>query len=214
MILFATDFDNTCRQTLEIAMNISSDSDVKLFSDTANREQLRAALAENECGLFALSHGRPEYLTGQHNIPAISVSDADVIKCPVFAFACHTGTMLGRELAKLGIYWWGYTGQIIAPPNDYELQALFVPVFQYLRDNFVEHSNDIKYMDFMNNVYKLCTALKDDLEDRYTDNNQIDFEVLMCAERIWNRLRLWLPGSEDVASHPEITSELIIDGWL
>lgn len=140
MIFFTPAYDAATQLNLAIARAIRPPGCEALFGAEATRERLLDALAENHGDpLFAMSHGEKDRLLAQNlattEALALTASDAARIgRRPLFVFACHTASELGRDLAASGAVYWGYTGAINAPAENPELAPLFIPIFERIRD--------------------------------------------------------------------------------
>lgn len=204
MIFFVPGYDPATESNLAVAERILPEDCRPLLKEHASRENLVAALAREEIPLFAMAHGVREALLGHGHERAFSEKDIIVLgRRSVFAYACHTAGTLGREAARGGAIWWGYTGAIQCPDSSAAFLPVFVGVFSRIRDAFsrARSFEDCRaVLLLIGNFYDETVS---EVGDLMLDNPDLDTtEANYCLTHLWQRLRVWWPGEELPLKHP------------
>lgn len=160
-----------------------------------------------------MSHGRPDRLLAQRGETALASEDLQLLAPrPVFAFACHTASLLGREASRGGTVWWGYTGRITAPELSHEVLSLFTSVFGYIRDAFAPADSAASRRAVLLRIAELCHEAEREVDDLLlaTDVDLDAASVLLCLLQIWQRLRVWEPGVPEPMKHPDAPPPILL----
>jgi len=116
MILFVPGSDEPTNANLDIGKRLAN-GHIHLLAEKAIRSNLIELLHElkNE-SLFSMSHGKSDMLLDNNRETAIGIDDKHLFtNRVVYAWACHTGSNLGKHIADNNGIWWGYTGAVTAP---------------------------------------------------------------------------------------------------
>ncbi|HEX8208586.1 MAG TPA: hypothetical protein VF584_00270 [Longimicrobium sp.] len=207
MILFAPAYDDATDATCRLAERFADEATVVLLRHNATRTNLLDAVSagEGDDGVLAFSHGTEGTLAAQDSAVALDAHDASLLEGRrVLAYACHTSTGLGEVMARGGVVWWGYTGTILAPPEGSGREQIFGPVFDYLVGSFLSGVDRSGLREVFTKLRALCHHAEKALYVLF-DSGVAGLEDFGCLLHIWNRLRVWLPGSDAPEHHPEST---------
>jgi hypothetical protein len=205
MILFAPAYDDATDATCRLAARFADKASVVLLRHNATRTNLLDAVSagEGDNGLLAFSHGTEDTLAAQDSAVALNAHDAALLDGrKVLAYACHTSTGLGGAMARGGVVWWGYTGTILAPPAGSGREQIFGPVFDHLVGAFLSGVDQLGLREVFTQLRALCRHAEKALFGLF-DAGVAGLEDFGCLLHIWNRLRIWLPGSDAPVHHPE-----------
>lgn len=205
MILFAPAYDDATDSTCRFAERFVDEASVVLLRDAATRSNLLDAVSagEGDDGVLAFSHGTEATLAAQDSAVALDAHDAAFLQGRrVLAYACHTSTSLGGAMAQGDVVWWGYTGTILAPPGGSGREEVFGPVFDYLVGAFLSGVGRSGLQEVFTSLRALCVQAATALDVLF-DAGVAGLEDYGCLLHIWNRLRVWLPGSDTPEHHPE-----------
>ncbi len=212
MILFVPAYDEPTRSNLAIAERLTgAPNDLRLFAEDATESNLRRSLSRLDDGatapLFAMSHGTKQALRAQGGDAALSEDDLSSLGLlaprPVFAFACHTATVLGRAAASQGVIWWGYTGAIQSPVAEEPFRDLFVPIFDLLCVAFSCAATYEERRELLEQLHRRCRSAERAVDDALEADPAVDpSEALLCLLHLWDRLRIWVPGNDAPECHP------------
>ncbi|MCY1047650.1 hypothetical protein OV208_40505 [Corallococcus sp. bb12-1] len=174
-----------------------------LLANNAIRSALVTALNKYPDPLFAMSHGKPDYLSAQHGKIALNKSDTAALgNRTVFAFACHTSASLGRDLAQSGITWWGYIKEITAPDQQFPIRPLFVKIFCYIYDSFSTATSSSARLAIIQNIKQLCDSAETEIDELAAADKSLDvLEAHQSLRDIWLVLRVWAPQAESAEQH-------------
>jgi hypothetical protein len=131
---------------------------------------------------------------------------------PVFAYACHTAGGLGEAAAESGTIWWGYTGAISTPPDSSSpLFDRFAWIFASIRDTFARAQSSEERYTILLRIAELCHEAEERADELLEAG--ADFaagSALFCLLHIWQRLRVWEPGSTVPGMHPEAPPPILL----
>lgn len=188
MIIFVPAYDAATNTNLAIARKLKSHCSISLLETDATRVKLLSNLTKDN-NVFLMSHGSLDSIFCNPGLIALSSKDCNALfNKRFFAFACHTVSILGQEIAKDNDnIWWGYTGAISAPDEDITSIKVVTPIFEFIIQNYHKCNNDIEFDNFLEELEKLCYIAQKKLDE-------IDTYGFMgtryCIEHIWNRLRI------------------------
>lgn len=214
MIVLIPDYDEATQANAIIAEHVRFPvRSSMLVGEYAMGAQLRDLLEKAPSSLFAMSHGSPNTLFAQGGEAALSVEHAELVAGrQVFAFACHTASHLGREVARTGGCWWGYTGSISAPSTHARLITPFAELFSLLVSRFAEAETSAEVICLMGDLTHACEELAtsiDGLADEDADFNPLGAHLAL--RHLWDRLRVWMPHALEPLKHPDARPPLILD---
>lgn len=213
MILFAPAYDEPTRCTHLLALEFERNATQPLLGAAATRANLHSALADSEDPVVAFAHGSEDHLRGHHGEPVLTVEDARSMSSKaVLAFACHTGTTLGRAMSRSGNAWWGYSGAIAAPPATATESGLIAPVFEFLIESFLRFGGDVPLPEFFDRLKKRCERAAHQFDELFLSGEYVDAGTYLCLLHVWDRLRAWSPGAGQPAYHPRCQSEVALLG--
>lgn len=203
MILFAPAYDESTRATHQMAARFGEMASVELLGEDATRRNLVAAL-QSPAALVAFTHGTRGALRGQHSEEALSAPDAGMVgPRRVLAYACHTGSELGRVMAEQGATWWGYTGAIAAPPDDPAHAGLVAFPFEYLVEESLDEHDASLLPGVLDRLRGVCREAEEALDRLMETGEVVEMQSYQCLFHLWDRLRIWLPGSSVPVHHSQ-----------
>jgi hypothetical protein len=205
MILFAPAYDEATEASCRLAERFAGEASVAFFRTSATRLNLLDAVSarEGDDGVIAFSHGTEDTLVAQGSVVALNAHDAALLEGRrVLAYACHTSTGLGGAMAGGGVVWWGYTGTILAPPLGSGREEIFGPLFDYLVSTFLSGVGSSGLREVFTRLRALCRQAEKTLDVLF-EAGVARLEDYGCLLHIWNRLRVWLPGSHAPEHHSD-----------
>lgn len=205
MILFVPSYDAATGANLAVARALPADGVRALLCEEATRDALLGALQEAERPLFAMAHGRPQFLRGQDGQVALDGKDLAALGArPVYAFACHTATRLGEQAAQSGAIWWGYTGAIQCPEDAAALLPIFVRIFSYIREAFPGARDRAERERVLLRIAELCREAEQEVDELTLADATLDVSAAYyCLLHIWDRLRVWAQELDAPQQHPQ-----------
>lgn len=205
MIFFVPGYDPATEANLALAVRILPEASRALLGESATRERLLTALAEEESALFTLSHGQAAAILEQGGTPALTPDDTNVIgRRPVFAYACHTTAILGRIAARNGATWWGYVGSVTAPDVPEILLPIIGRVFIRIRDAFATAESAGERRQLLLDIAEACHQAEVLIGELQEADPELDtLNAYYCLLHLWQRLRLWESGAAEPIQHPE-----------
>lgn len=213
MILFAPAYDEPTRCTHLLALQFERDATEPLLGIAANRVNLLRALADSDDPVVAFAHGSEDHLRGHGGQRVLTIQDARSLSTKtVFAYACHTGTKLGGAMARTGNTWWGYSGAVAAPSVEATRTGFIAPVFRHLITSFLEFSDEVPPPAFFEWLKQLCEQAAHQFDELFASGVDVDTDTYLCLLHVWDRLRVWCPGSDGPAHHPRCQSEVALLG--
>lgn len=204
MIVFVPGYDRATNANLSVARDVVARADMALLADDATRDKLVDALSGRAHeALFSMSHGRPDHLCAQNGEAALTADDAP-ITCgrAVYAFACHTASLLGERMCQGGTTWWGYTGAIQCPEDTAPFRSLFVELFAYIRGAFHAASTREDRSRVLDEIARRCETAQSVVDEhvlRGTDGEV--WAAYHCLLHIWDRLRVWPADAAEPEAH-------------
>lgn len=212
MILFVPAYDEPTRSNLAVAKRLpEQQGEVRLLGDDASARLLRSAIVatagDAQRPLYVMSHGTRDAIRAQGGGAALEAADGLhlllLARRAVFAFACHTATVLGRVAATHGVVWWGYTGAIQSPVSEEPLAGLFAEIFRFLRDSFAGAASREARSQALEELRRRCREAERAVDEAFEADPSLDpSEALLCLLHLWDRLRIWLPGHDVPEHHP------------
>lgn len=195
MIIFVPAYDQATHTNLAMINALATDNKEMLLGNEATRENLLSKIIDKE-NLFIMSHGSKEAIYYGVNDKAIHICDKEnITNKKIFAFACHTAALVGKEIASNNNVWWGYTGAISASDSEEEAIKVIAPIFEYIINNFYSVMNNIEVNSFLSQVKELCEKAEEEFDVLEKNTNKIYFNSRLSLNHIWSRLRVWLDGS-------------------
>jgi hypothetical protein len=213
LIFFVPGYDPATRANLAVAERILSARCASLLDEAATRRSLLLTLAERGSPLFVMSHGRADDFAEHGGGVAFSPQDIWRLgRRPVFAYACHTATGLGKVAADHGTAWWGYTGAVTTPPDSSpRVLSLFVSIFRYIRDAFPDARSPEQRSAVLLRLAELCHEAEGEIDELLEADPDFDaMSALLCLLHIWERLRIWEPGLDAPKMHPEAKPPVLL----
>jgi hypothetical protein len=213
VIFFVPGYDPATRANLAVAERILPAHCYTMLGEGATREELLLSLDALESPLFAMSHGGADTLKAQGGGLAFGLKDVSRLgRRPVFAFACHTAGGLGQVAAESGTVWWGYTGAVSAPPDSSSpLLDRFAWIFAYIRDAFARARSTEEQRTVLLRIAELCHEAEEQIDALLEAGADLDAgSAFFCLLHIWQRLRIWEPGSIRPRMHPEAPPPILL----
>lgn len=212
MIFFVPAYDPATEANLMVATQIASEKSRRLLGGRATRKKLLAELSVSPAPLFAMSHGRPDRLLAQDGEMALNGADLDLLASrPVFAFACHTANLLGREASAAGSVWWGYTGTISSPGASEYVLPIFSSLFGFICAAFASADSPLSRGSFLLQIREGCRQASAEVDRLLLADLDVDAApVLLCLLQIWQRLRVWEPGAPEPMRHPDAPPSMLL----
>lgn len=213
MIFFVPGYDPATRANLAVAESILTVRCQPMLGEGATREELLLHLDALGSPLFAMSHGGADNFKAQGGGLAFGLKDVPrLVGRPVFAYACHTAGGLGQAAAESGTVWWGYTGAITTPPDSSSpLFDRFTRIFAHIRDNFAEARSSEERHTILLQIAELCHEVEEQVDEWLEAGMDLDAgSALFCLLHIWQRLRVWEPGSTLPRMHPEAPPPILM----
>lgn len=211
MILFVPAYDEPTRSNLAVATRLAEqDGELRLLEEEALGRNLRHAIAAIPEGgpppIFVMSHGMRDAVREQGGGVALDTTNwlhlELLARRSVFAFACHTATVLGRVAAQHGATWWGYTGSIQSPVSDEPFIELFVEIFAFMRESFAAAVTREARSRILDDLRRRCSEAERAVDEAFEADPSIDpSEALLCLLHLWDRLRIWVPGHDAPECH-------------
>lgn len=215
MIFFVPGYDPATYANMVVAalVVLEGEDAVRILGEQALRPALLAALSETDekRPLFAMSHGYPDHLVAQDGEPALTEADVALLEGrAVFAFACHTASVLGEAAAGHGAVWWGYTGAITAPDVSAPLVSILRDVFAWIRGAFAEARSTSAREAVLHQLADRCQEAERRVDELLELDTDLDVgTAYLCLLQIWQRLRVWEEGARTPLSHPSAPPPLL-----
>jgi hypothetical protein len=212
MIFFVPAYDPGTHDNLLMVQCITTDSSLKLFGAQATKDALERELKHSTSPLFTMSHGDADQLKAQEGQTALSEENIHLLKeRAVYAFACNTAIQLGESAAQKGSTWWGYCCPISCAPDSPYVRSLFANLFIFIRDHFHTAVSPQQKQTMLEELRKRCEeAFHKELPDCYIGTSlEPNLQEYRTLIEIWNRLRVWSPGTPQAEKHPSASEPAI-----
>lgn len=204
MIMFVTSYDLATQPNLAVAKLLTGSSH-QIFECNATREVLWAALGQTDgTTLFAMSHGRRQFIRAQGGVFPHAVDMEDTVnlgKRRIFAWACLTSAELGRSAASAGAIWFGFPVRIAAPPDHPRLQMFLARILQVAIDGLDSVCNESSCRSLLDQLVQCADNVLSEIDSLRSTNelqeSDIDSCVQQCFEQFQLRLEAWLPGHDE-----------------
>ena len=197
-ICFVTDHDPPTFSNLSIAKKVVSAGDLSLFGASATRLKLHEMNAAEapERAIFAMGHGGRDALFDNFGMPALHAADVSTFEGRrIFAFACHTSTRLGHEMAKGGVTWWGYDCAVTAPDERASYAAVYIRLFKCVKTSFPSGVDESTVNRVLVKIQKACLRASEQLDKLGANDDDDATSLYSCCDQVWKRLSVWLMGS-------------------
>lgn len=204
-LLFVPACDSPTKANLAVAHKVRRSSDVDLFGHLATQAELRSAILGNQQNrsLLLMSHGSKDAVWDNNKAPAVTIAEHGILEAyTVFAWACHTGSRLGYELAQRGVTWWGYDCAVTAPESQEPFLDIHSKIFREITDRFQSGIDETTVHIVLERIKVTCEMACELLDSVMADTHTDAFSLYSCCNQIWQRLSVWLAGHGEPCRHP------------
>lgn len=211
-ILFVTAYDAATTANFELALLLKDPQDHALLGISAIKENLFDAISvvNPSGGIFMMSHGRPEFIKGNDDLPALSEHQGPLVSGrKVFAWACWTGVRMGHYISKAGCDWWGYDCAITAPDERPKFATIQAKFFKLAKQSYVTVKNSNEILPIINSLKIECEKAIELLYMAGAENDIEAFSIFSTCNQFWERLVVWHPTSDEHFRHPSAPRVLL-----
>ncbi|QXE92550.1 hypothetical protein KP001_08550 [Geomonas subterranea] len=210
MIIFSTNFDEQTLACHNMIQNLNVGSAKILSAGDAVKITLETELSAAPGNIFAMTHGRTNALIGNDSNPAIDLQNSVILKdLTIFAFACHTSAILGKEVSGIGGTWFGYIGPIGCPDSKGDGLEIFKPIFQFIYDNYQHVRSVAQCNQFISDLKTLCDLAEEQVDAILFTSEDVGLSSFLCLKNTWERLRVWIANEATSIAHPNATEPLV-----
>lgn len=215
MIFFITAYDEATKGNYALMLPLLPQNQYTWVGEKATYQNLKDSLENQpQMPLWAMTHGNSDCFYDQEDKPTFNLDNVHLLATrKSFVYACYTANELGRQVAKQGGFYGGYTGQLHLPNEITKTVAnIFRPIFQFIKINFfsIEHTEQATH--FLEELKDMCDNVLYDIDEIAENEPNTDvLSLYQSAGDFWGRLWIWLPFKENAVMHHEGTQSPLFE---